>query len=211
MFYTFHSESKGFLLLLLFAFLPMLISLGKKYKAFRWYLLLSIIPLGLLVGFLYDYLYYEIQSKFLVHVTFGTRITGYLSSLEVFLYNPFGVGLGPYVVAFTNHIENVINYDYMAHLNLDEVSTYLKSSTFLSTKTYFFDQLIFGGIGFVLFFWLFFVKRYLSIKNIPHYPILRIGVVFVLLSGVFYITYGVKYDVWLFFAVLDALERRQEG
>ena len=37
-----------------------------------------------------------------------------------------------------------------------------------------------------------------------------IGLVFILLSGVFYITYGVKYDVWMFFAVLDALERKQE-
>lgn len=209
-YYTIHSESKGFLLLLLFAFLPMLISLYKKYKILRWYLLLSIVPLGFLTGFVYNYLYFEIQSNFFVHGTFGTRITGYLSSLEVFLFNPFGVGLGPYVFVYTNHIENVINYDFMASLDLGEVSGYLNSTKFLSTKTYFFDHLIFGGVGFIFFFWMFFIKRYISIRKIPHFPILRIGLVFILLSGVFYITYGVKYDVWMFFAVLDALERKQE-
>ena len=207
-YYTIHSESKGFLLLLLFAFLPMLISLYRKYKSLRWYFLLFIIPLAFLSVFIYDYLYFEIQSNLFVHVTFGTRLTGYLSSLEVLLFNPLGVGLGPYIVIYPNHIENVINYGFMSDFNLYEVSRFLNSSKFLSTKTYFFDHLIFGGIGFVLFCWLFFVKRFSSIKRITYFPILRIGLVFVLLSGVFYITYAVKYDVWMFFAILDVLERK---
>ena len=49
-----------------------------------------------------------------------------------------------------------------------------------------------------------FVKH---LKNIDFY-FLRIPIAFAIMAGIVYITYHVKYDVWVFLAIADVFEKK---
>jgi hypothetical protein len=208
-YYTLHSESKGYLMLVLISLLPMLIKYIYQNKKTRKFLYISIIPI-LVVGFLvFSYLKDQIIEHLYTSITFGTRFTGYLASLETFIMNPFGVGFGPYLEIYTHHIESVTNKAFMQKFELAEVKNYLLSPQFLSSKTYFFDHLVFGGVSFLLFFYLFFIKRYSKLVELPKAYILKMILIYLILSGVFYLTFNIKYEIWFFLAFIDYYQNKK--
>ena len=202
-YYTLNSESKGYLLLVLLSLLPMLMKYIYQNKKTRKFLFISIIPI-IIVGFaVFSYLKEEIIAQLYTSITFGTRFTGYLASLEAFITNPFGVGFGPYLEIYTSHIQNVTGAEFMQKFELAEVKQYLISPKYLSSKTYFFDELVFGGIAFLLFFYYFFIKRYFRLVVLPKSYILRMILIYIILSSIFYLTFSIKYEIWFFLAFID--------
>ena len=78
-------------------------------------------------------------------------------------------------------------------------------------KPFFFVELVKGGLAFILFFYNFFVKRIQWLKNrmfnnlkliIPYIILLYIIVV-----SLTYLTFEIKYEVWLFLALMDYIEK----
>lgn len=207
-YYILFSESKGFLLLVIVSILPMsfqyLFHNGKVKKN-----LLIVIPVLIaIVFFVLAVLKQNIEQQLNTSITFGTRFTSYLASLKVFIEHPFGVGWGGFTYYYPNAIRDIINSSWVSTLNLEEVKGYLGTTKALSTKTDFFDNLIYGGIGSIYFYYLFFIKRYFyvaSIKNATMFFI-KVPLIFSILAGFIYITYYIKYEVWLLMAFLDALE-----
>jgi hypothetical protein len=153
--------------------------------------------------FVFSYLKQNIEEQLYTSITFGTRFTSYLASLNTFIFNPFGIGFGPYLDIYTSYIEYITNVEFMQKFDLGEVKQYLTTSKSLSSKTYFFNHLVFGGLAFLLFFYKFFVKRYFKLAAIQGSYILRIVLIYLTLSGVFYLTFNIKYEVWFFLAFLD--------
>jgi len=206
--YTILSESKGYLLLFIISILPNLYKVLKRsqYKKY----IIPIIIAGIIIsGFVFVNLYDNVTKQFYSSITFGTRFSSYFASLRAFFLHPFGVGLGPYMFYYTESIKAVIDTGWMNMFNLNEISHYLNTTKALSTKTYFFDQLVFGGLGFLLFFYSFFYLRYKKMNKNNSENIPKIILLFIVLSGMIYITYHVKYEVWIFLALTDYLEKKQ--
>jgi len=69
---------------------------------------------------------------------------------------------------------------------------------------------MFGGIFFIIFFYQFYIKRYLTLSKIQDldFYFLRIPLAFAVMAGIVYITYHVKYDVWIFLAIADVFEKK---
>lgn len=204
-FYTFLSGSKGYLLLFVFSLAPNIYSYlnNSRYKKYIYIILI----VGVVIfGFNVAHLYEKIFGKFYISISFGTRITSFLSGIRLFVLHPLGVGFGSYMYYYTESIKSIISLGWTQQFNLNEIVNYLSTAKSLSTKTYFFDQLLFGGIGFLFFFYNFYYLRYKKLLINKSDKILKVILIFVVLSGVFYITYHVKYEVWLFLAVIDFLE-----
>jgi hypothetical protein len=202
-YYTLHSESKGYLFLVLISILPMIVRYIYKNKKIRNFLYFSIIPIVIIGLVVFNYLKEEVINQLYTSITFGTRFTGYLASLETFIINPFGIGFGPFLEIYTSHIEHITNIPFMQKFELAEVREYLTSPKFLSSKTYFFDHLVFGGVGFLLFFYSFFIKRYYKLIYLRKAYILRIILLYIIFSGIFYLTFSIKYEIWFFLAFID--------
>ena len=203
--YSISSESKGYLLLFLLSILPNLIIAINKSQ-YRKYIFLAIIPTTLVLSTIFVNLYDNIVQQFYTSITFGTRFSSYIASLRVSVLHPFGVGLGPYVYYYTESIRTVLDTGLMSAFNLNEIKGYLSTTTALSTKTYFFNQLMFGGIGFLIFYYHFFYKRYRKLTKNPSTGTLKVIFIFIILSGIIYITYHIKYEIWIFLAIIDYLE-----
>lgn len=205
-YYTLHSESKGYLFLVLISLLPMLLAYMYKNKRLRYVLFAALIPLVITFGIVFGALRDEILIQLNTSITFGTRFTGYLASLQTFFNHPLGIGFAPYTEIYTQSIERIVQTEFMQQYNLNEVKMYLESPQFLSSKTYFFDHLLFGGLGFLLFFYLFFIRRLRRISKIKNIYPLRIVLVYIILASIFYLTFHIKYEVWFFLAFLDYFE-----
>lgn len=207
--YSISSESKGYLLLFMISILPNLAKTINKSQ-YRKYILPAIIAGVFVLSAVFANLYDNIVEQFYTSITFGTRFSSYIASARVLVFHPFGVGLGPYIYYYTESIKAVIDTGWMNVFNLNEISGYLITTNALSTKTYFFDQLMFGGIGFLIFFHQFFYLRYKRLTKDPSAGTLKIILIFLILSGMLYITYHVKYEVWIFLAIIDYLETNKE-
>jgi hypothetical protein len=142
--------------------------------------------------------------------TFGTRFGSYLIGLDIFVKNPLGVSFGSFTYFFPKAAEQVIELSFLQNLNFNELSTYITSTKNQSTKTFFFDHLIYGGVGFIVFCYYFFIKRYqfFSKKTFPFSFFVKVPYTFIILAGLVYITYDIKYDVWFLLAFLDVLENK---
>ena len=209
-YYTFKSQSKGYLLLVLVSVLPLVIKKLYDNKETRKLLYIAI-PVLLIGGIGVYFSLAEIVAKhWYTSGSFGTRFGSYMASLGTFAYNPLGVGLGSFIYYFANAITDILRSEMFSGLVLSEIMGYRSTTQALSTKTYFFDHLIIGGIGFLFFFYHFFIKRYLFFSHIKRQDILFviIPLVFVILGGVVYFTYDIKYEVWFLLAFTDVLQKK---
>ncbi len=208
-FYTINSESKGYLFLVLTSILPLFIAYVYKDQRLRKYLFLF--GIILIVGGVAVFITLQdvISTKY-TSGTFGTRFGSYLIGLDIFVKNPLGVSFGSFTYFFPKAAEQVIELSFLQNLNFDELSTYITSTKNQSTKTFFFDHLIYGGIGFIIFCYYFFIKRYqfFSKKTFPFSFFIKVPYTFIILAGLVYITYDIKYDVWFLLAFLDVLENK---
>lgn len=201
--YAFVSESKGFLFLLLISVLPILLKSffnNQKFKKLRGVLIPILIVGSLFIGVnFFDIVSDQLYSS----GTFGTRFTSILASAKLFITNPFGVGWSGMVYYYPQEIQNVIDTGIVDRFILLEIKTYTNTTLALSTKTEFLDNLVQGGIFFLIFYYLFFVKKYIKLIKIKESIFLNIILLYMILAGVVYITYNIKYEVWFFMAYLD--------
>lgn len=208
LYYTFFSESKGYLLLIVVSVLPMTIQYMYSHNKLRMVLLIGS-PIFLLIAiFVVVILQQNIDEQLHTSITFGTRFTSYLASLKVFITHPFGVGWSGFIYYYPESIRDIINTSWVSTLNLQEIKGYLTTTKALSTKTDFFDNLIYGGLGFIIFFYNFFVKRYFFFSKFrnSNFFFIKVPLLFCILAGVIYITFYIKYEVWFLMAFLDVLQ-----
>ena len=210
LYYTIQSESKGYMLIFLIATLPLMIKYFYENKKMRKFLIAGGIVIFVVGVYVFFSLEHFINSQFHSSVTFGTRFSSYLAAIKNFFNHPFGVGWGPYLHYYINSLNEVIKSSTMSSFNLIEVKKYLETSNSLSTKTYFFDNLIYGGISFLLFFYYFFIKRYFffSKQSYSSLSFIKIPLLYIVLSSLLYVTFAIKYEVWFFLAFLDVLESK---
>lgn len=208
--YTFVSESKGYLILLLISVLPMvIIRIYKDPKLKRYFII--ILPILLISAILPIIV---LQNIFIEKLnssgTFGTRFTSYYSSIKVFLKHPFGVGWSGFVYFYPEEIRNTLDSTLVKGFDLSEIKGYVVSTKNLSTKTEFFDGLIYGGLGFIYFYYKFIINKYNKIVKIkdPIFFPLKIALLFSILAGFTYISYLIKYEVWFLLAFIDVLESK---
>lgn len=208
--YSFVSESKGFLLLVLISVLPLTLAYLKQNKYLRNAFIIIVALVIVLSGFVGYALREIIIEQITTSGTFGTRFSSIITSLLVFVLCPLGVGWSGFVTYYPQVLEYVLESGLMDAFNLQEIRSYLSTTKALSTKSAFFDELIFGGVFYLIFFYQFFIKRYLNldkIKDLDFY-FLKIPLAFAIMAGVVYITYHVKYDVWVFLALTNVFETK---
>ena len=123
----------------------------------RWYhvpiLLFILLPLGLFLVFLIPNLFPE--ESIASSGTIPTRASMILCSLITLLHHPFGVGFTGFLPAVTSYLPDAMSSIQSISpvpLYFGEVSEYLVSSDMVSTKTFFFDQLMRFGLPFALGF-----------------------------------------------------------
>jgi hypothetical protein len=203
-FYLFISESKGFLFVMIISVLPMAIYkliASNKIKQFK-KILLPILSVSFFIAVIS--FVSIVKSELLTSVTFGTRFTSIISTLYIFITNPIGVGWTGYVYYYSNTINDIIHSGLMDQFNLLEIQDYINSSKNLSAKSYFLDGIIEGGLFFLIFFYLFFVRTYLQIKRNTENIWLKLISLYFILSGIVFITFHVKYEIWFIFAYIEA-------
>lgn len=206
--YVIVSESKGFLVLVMICVLPLAFQFIKKHKYLR---RISFVLAGIILALfvvavinLRDVMFDQFNNS----ITFGTRFTSIYAAIDVFLHSYIGVGYSGFVYFYPQSIEAAMNSGVFDGFNLQEIKAYLSTTKALSTKSEFFDNLIFGGIVYLYFFYKFFIQRYYNLsKNAKQETyFLRIPLLFIILAGIIYITYHIKYEVWLFLAFLDFVQ-----
>lgn len=208
LYYTFFSESKGYLLLIVVSVLPMTIQYMYSHKKLRMFLFVGSPVFIVLAIFVVVILQQNIDEQLHTSITFGTRFTSYLASLKVFITHPFGIGWSGFIYYYPEAIRDIINTSWVSTLNLQEIKGYLITTKALSTKTDFFDNLMYGGFGFIVFFYKFFVKRYFFFSKFrdTNFFFIKVPLLFCILAGLIYITFYIKYEVWFLMAFLDVLQ-----
>jgi len=203
--YVVVSESKGFLVLVMVCVLPLAFQFINKHKYLRQisFILGGLILLLFVIAVIN--LREVIFDQFNNSITFGTRFTSIYAAIDVFLHSYIGVGYSGFVYFYPQSIETAMNTGIFDGFNLQEIKAYLSTTKSLSTKSEFFDNIIFGGVVFLYFFYKFFIQRYFEISRIPKQELyfLRIPLLFIILAGIIYITYHIKYEIWFFLAFLD--------
>src|SRR5690606_15114318 len=194
------SESKGFLVLVLVCVLPLIFQFINKHKYLR---NISFIFAGVILALfavvvinLRDVIFDQFNNS----ITFGTRFTSIYAAIDVFLHSFIGVGYSGFVYFYPQSIETAMNSGIFDAFNLQEIKAYLSTTKALSTKSELFDNLIYGGVIYLYFFYKFFIQRYNELTKIAKQELyfLRIPLLFIILAGVVYITYNIKYEVWFF-------------
>lgn len=208
LYYTFFSESKGYLLLIIVSVLPMAIQYMYSHNKLRKVLFVGSPIILIIAVFVVMILQKNIDDQLHTSITFGTRLTSYLASLKVFITHPFGVGWSGFIYYYPEAIRDIINTSWVSTLNLQEIKGYLTTTKALSTKTDFFDNLMYAGLGFIVFFYNFFIKRYFFFSKFrdTNFFFIKAPLLFCILAGLIYITFYIKYDVWFLMAFLDALQ-----
>jgi len=119
----------------------------------RWYhvifLIGSLSVLGLIAVKVLPVLFTtDVIETFSTIATRGGMIT---CACQISWHYPFGVGLSGFVPAIQKTLPSSIDFIqslFKVRFNLQEILLYMKSSEFVSTKTFFFDQLIRFGLPF---------------------------------------------------------------
>lgn len=206
--YVIVSESKGFLVLVMICVLPLVFQFINKHKYLK---KISFILAGVIFALfiiaiinLRDVMFDQFNNS----ITFGTRFTSIYAAIDVFLHSYIGVGYSGFVYFYPQSIESAMNSGVFDGFNLQEIKAYLSTTKALSTKSEFFDNLIFGGVFYLYFFYKFFIQRYNDLLKISKQEtyFLKIPLLFIILAGIIYITYHIKYEVWLFLAFLDFIK-----
>lgn len=129
----------------------------------KWYQvagsLFVLFPLGVVLIWLIPNLFPE--ESFVISGTVPTRFSMILCSLITVAHHPFGVGLPGFLPAVGKYLPDAmstIESVFLIPLNFTEVSGYLTSADTVSTKTFFFDQLMRFGIPFAWFFFVFIIR-----------------------------------------------------
>jgi len=126
----------------------------------KWYQvvgsLLVLFPLGIILIWLIPNLFPE--ESFAISGTIPTRFSMITCALMTVTHHPLGVGLTGFLPAVARYLPgamSAVESIFPFPLYFGEVSEYLTSADMVSTKTFFFDQLMRFGVPFALFFFVF--------------------------------------------------------
>ena len=199
----------NYLFLVLISVLPLFIAYIYKDKQLRKFLYI-VGGLFIIGGIAVSIILFDVISSNYTSGTFGTRFGSYLIGLNIFVHNPLGVGYGSYTYFYPQAASQVIELSFLQDLKFNELSGYINSAKNQSTKTFFFDHIIYGGFGFLVFCYFFFVKRFYFFSKYVFKSsfLIKVPFIFVILAGLVYITYDIKYEVWFLFAFLDVIENK---
>jgi len=118
--------------------------------------LFVLFPLGIILIWLIPDLFPE--ESFAISGTIPTRFSMITCALMTVRHHPLGVGLTGFLPAVARYLPgamSAVESIFPFPLYFGEVSEYLTSADMVSTKTFFFDQLMRFGIPFALFFFVF--------------------------------------------------------
>jgi len=153
------SGSKGGILTL---FICVIVLCIMKWHS-RWYqvigLLFVLFPLGLILIWLIPNLFPE--DSFAISGTIPTRFSMIICALTTVAHHPIGVGSPGFLPAVARYLPvgmSAVESIFPFPLYFGEVSEYLTSADTVSTKTFFFDQLMRFGIPFAVFFFIFIAR-----------------------------------------------------
>ena len=99
----------------------------------------------------------------------------------------------------------------MDDFKLLEIKSYITSAKALSSKSYFLDSLMQGGIFFLYFFYKFFVKTYIKLLKVEREVWLKVIALYFIMAGIIYITFDIKYEIWFVFAYIEVLINRKNN
>ena len=123
----------------------------------KWYqvpvLVLLVLPLGAILITVLPTLFPE--ESFAISGTVPTRVSMLLCAIMTVAHHPFGVGLSGFLPAVAAYLPQAMQLTQSMSplpLNFTEVSAYLTSAEMVSTKTFYFDQVMRFGIPFGIFF-----------------------------------------------------------
>ncbi|WP_321325725.1 hypothetical protein [Thiomicrorhabdus sp.] len=127
----------------------------------------------------------------------ATRSTVILTSLITLVTNPFGAGFFGYLPSIYENghtAMDIMNSLFPGDLNFSEFTQYLivGQTDGVSTKSFFFDWLIYGGLVF-LYFYIKFVFRLLKVFIITNSKLEFTVLIFLMLSTMFFISIETRY------------------
>nr|BAA94397.1 orf5 [Aggregatibacter actinomycetemcomitans] len=195
-------QSKGGILSFILSVLFILFLYITTIKKMMFILFISVITIMLLDITMEDI--HVMISSFDEYTSITTRATLIIASLfSLFLY-PFGFGFGAYLEFFDKCIIYAIdNVDYIFSMiglsgNYSEINSYLYDASNYSTKSFFFDLIIyFGWVG--LFSFMFY---HCEINNKITSKILKVLFVFLVVSQITYVDSVYLYNFWFVFALM---------
>ncbi|WP_176126980.1 O-antigen ligase family protein [Bacillus cereus] len=208
--YVFLTGSKGFFIvfvmsLIFFAFNSInIFRISIKNIIFS-FLLLCCTALVFMI--LKDDFYSSLMSDIEKYTSVSTRLGLFMVAIKVFVTNPLGVGTGVYIVLLAESIQGIIELLREIFLtlfnvspNLDELQRLMGTTKGLAIKSSFFNWLVQGGIGALLYF---FYSCKVANQITKNDKMLRFCLIFVLISVFSFINLEIKYEIWLFFAFID--------
>lgn len=154
-----------------------------------------------------DEFYISFMSDIEKYTSVSTRLGLFIAAIKVFLTNPFGVGTGVYIVLLSENIQDIIGVLGEVFLtlfnvlpNLDELQRLTSTTKGLAIKSSFFNWLVQGGIGALLYF---FYTSKVTNQVTKNNKILRFCLIFVIISVFSFVNLEIKYEIWVFIAFID--------
>lgn len=217
--FLFYNFSKGFVVSILISIFVVSIFnlINKKNIIFKFKILGLILFLFLIVySYFFNILYIAFMRDFTSYTSTITRSCSMLAAFYIFISNPFGIGTGvyiPYLLAAFTYLLN--NITFLGNFNLSEIYDFYGTQSGLIPKSYFFQHLMYGGLGFIIFL-LYFLKKiilYLK-KDLLNFNLKLMQQVlfsYILISLTFHLVIDVKYEFWLYFAFVDFINYKNEN
>lgn len=206
------SESKGFLVVAIISIIPFF------FKRMNVKHYLYIIVALIFVGTAWNLYFSEVfkvhfMSDIQNYTSISTRMGLVFSAINIFFFHPFGVGTGAYIYYLANKIPDIFPWlDYVFNMlfswtpNKSELVSLSQETAGLSVKSGMFQWILIGGIFSIIFFWRLY--RYFK-ENINDF-VLTYSLYFIALSTFFYVSFDIKYEIWLYFSFIDSIVINQK-
>jgi hypothetical protein len=201
---TILSTSKGSLLCFIISvFLYYFFKIQSNFK----YLIILLLPLIFALLF-NDFIFPMFESDIENYSSVATRGTMLFTSMVILLEYPFGVGFFGYLPAIYTHGFGGIQLFqsiYPEYLNFGEVLSYFRAGVVkgVSTKTFFFDWVIFAGFPFITMF-VYINYKILNLFIEKKSETDAVLLIFIIISSATYVPIDVRYIVPFAYAYLFA-------
>jgi len=165
------STSKGTLLVLCISVLVCVMFCMKSKLKYPMMICVSIFSIMLYDSFLENSFELDLER----YTTIATRGTMYFTAINILIDYPLGSGYFGFLPAiYENGLQgiNTFQFFYPGHLNLQEVLVFFSEGATkgISTKTFFFDWMIFAGLPFIVCFIYFNFHLFKVFKAYSAYP-----------------------------------------
>lgn len=200
-FFIIMSGSKG--LGITFIISGIICSLISKIKYRYKFLILCI---ALLIGvFIMPYILQSLNNDIKNFTSVSTRVYSILVAMLIIIKYPFGIGNFIYLSLYPIELKNHLYFLISRGLNISEINSYIyaTSDTAIAAKSGLFQYGMYWGIIGTILFVIFIWKIYknLNRSNDKNKFIIIYAFIFIIISIFTYISFDIKYEIWLFFIV----------